>query len=153
MNNNAQHWQTRMPLRVYVLGLLFLLIVFLLLGVLWSRWELTLWVYVPVVLALLLLIIKAWWHIPNEVLYFDPADEFFLLASNDVKTPIRITHVWYSPLALSIHVISRNDQQRKQLVFWRMVLAPTAWRQLHIYLLRYQLQYQFADPKVLDEPC
>lgn len=152
MKNIAQHWQTRTPLRVSVLGLLFLLVVFSLIGVLWTRWNLSIWVYVPLVLLVLLLVIKVWWSLTTDILYFDSVNEFSLLTSNGV-VPVRITHVWHSPVALTVNVINDSDLQKKQLVFWRLSLASEAWRQLHIYILRYQLQYQFAESRVLDESC
>lgn len=150
MKNIAQHWQARTPLRVSVLGLLFLLGVFSLLAVLWSRWGLSFWVYIPLAMAVLFLVIKAWWRLAEDTLYFDSVSEFSLRMPTGV-VPVRITHVWHSPIALTISVVSVSGLQKKQLVFWRVALASEAWRQLHIYILRYQLQYQFAELKVLNE--
>lgn len=146
MKNNAQHWQARIPLRVRVLGLFFVLAMFLYLGVLWSRWQLSLLVYVLLVLGVLFLVKKAWWLSTSNTLCFDAVNEFSLLTSNGFVS-VYITHVWQSPIALSVQLTTKDDLQKKQLVFWRVGLTSSAWRQLHIYLLRYQLQYQFADLK------
>lgn len=146
MKNNAQHWQARTPLRVQVLGLLFLLAIFSILSLLWSRWHLSLLIFTPLVLGFLFLIRKKWPHSTPTTLYFDSINEFSLLTSDGVVR-VHITHIWHSPIALTVHVVSDGDLQKKQLVFWRVGLSSSAWRQLHIYVLRYQLQYQFADMK------
>lgn len=144
MLNNAQHWHSRTPLRVCMLGLLFFVLVIALLGLLWHNWGYSLWLFAPIAMGLLAALVYTLWHQPISTLSFDEQHGFGL-ASSLVTGPIRIYHVWYSPFAISLSL--DDGIKKQQLVFWRWALCPVAWRQLHIHLLRYQLQYQFADSK------
>lgn len=145
MDNNAQHWHTRTPLRVRVLGLLFFTAVFVVLGVLWSNWGLFLGWYLGLSSVIGLLLILGLHQTTTDSLYFDDRLGFALLGSAGLVS-VRIVHIWHSPLSLTVLCINAQNK-KQQLVFWRGAFSTHAWRRLHIYLLHYQLQYQFADFK------
>jgi len=144
MLNQAQHWQTRTPIRVRVLGLLFFVLLIAMLGLLWRNWGYSLWVYSPIGVFLLLALTRALWSQPRLSLFFDENNGFCFVDDN-ITESVSIAQFWYSPFAISLTVIVQG--KTRLLVFWRSALTPEAWRQLHLQLLRYQLQYQFADYK------
>lgn len=152
MNNKAQYWQARTPLRVRVLGLFFVTLVLLLSGRLWSHWGHSIWFYSGVAAFLLVLAINTLWRCPRHTniytLCFDTFSGFSLLNnSSDELIPIHITRVWQSLFSITLQVHIAHNNEKQQLTFWRNTLSVSCWRELHIYLWRYQLQYQFADLK------
>ncbi len=151
MDNNAQYWQARTPLHVHVLGLLFALSLGVLLAVLWSHWGLNFWLYGVLVLGLLTYGVKAlvprFAHHSHVALCFDSVNQFSLLDALDEPMPVRILRAWHSPFAITLQLQLTDSHEKKQLIFWRSTLSVSGWRALAIYVLRYQLQYQFADLK------
>lgn len=145
MNNKAQHWQTRTPLRVRVLGLLFFTTVLVVLGVLWFHWELFLGWYLATAVMLWLLLLLDLCGSPIKKLYFDDQLGFALLDSTGL-VGVHIVHMWQSPINVAVLCVDAQNKKQR-LVFWRAALSSKAWRQLHIYLLHYQLQHQFTERK------
>ncbi len=142
MNPQTQHWTTRTPLRVKVLGLLFFIPVLGMLGLLTRQWGLA-WPYVLGVQALLM--VGLWWgyyrhHQTLQHLGCDDQSHFFLLAPH--PQPVQLTQLWQSAWAVCLHVQALDCPQRTyRLVLWRQAHSLTAWRYLHIHVLRYQLQH------------
>lgn len=149
MNNNSQCWQTRTPLRVRVLGLLFVFVVLVSLGLLWLHWEQNIWLYSGIACSVFALAVYGISQSrPPQKLFFDESSsEFSLLNGTNKKTTIHIVRVWQSAFAITLQVQTTPHNEIKQLTFWRSTLSSSCWRKLHIHLWRYQLQYQLADSK------
>lgn len=139
----TQHFITRTPLRVRVLGLLFLLLVLGVLGLLSQQWHVSFALY----LGISLIVVAAY-------LYQSLAQPIYFLSCNHQSQfyfthphpqPVHITHVWQSAWAVCLRLHHNDQPQRTQVVvFWRSAQSVTAWRHLHIHVLRYQLQH--SDP-------
>lgn len=151
MNNNPQYWQARTPIRVEVLGLLLLLMVIVLLGMVWLHWGLIFWHYAALIACVCILIITSWLrqrHKSPQVLCFDAVQGFGVLNTTTKSfMPVRIIRLWQNELVTCVQVVTSNNQKKQQLIFWRGAQSVQDWRTLQLYLLRYQLLYQMADPK------
>lgn len=136
----TQHWNTRTPLRVQVLGLLFLVLLFSMLGLLSQQWQLSLILY----LGISLFIVGALgYQSLTQTVYrlgCDQQSHFFLLKPH--PQPVQITQIWQSAWAVCLHVQELDSPESKyHLVVWRNAHSLTAWRHLHIHILRYQLKH------------
>lgn len=151
MNNNAQYWQTRVPLRVRVLGLLFLFLVLVVLGVLWEHWGQDVWVYSGLAFGVFAVGVYSICHLSSftqiQTLFLDAASEFSLINPAGEPVAIRIKHIWGNAFSITLYVQIISTKETQRLTFWHAALAASSWRKLHIHLSRYQLQYQFADSK------
>lgn len=139
----TQHWNTRTPLRVQVLGLLFLVLLLSMLGLLSHQWQLSLSLY----LGFSLFIVSALGYQSRTqtryVLGCDSQSQFFLL--NPHPHPVQITQIWQSAWAVCLQAQVLDCPERNYyFVVWRNAHSLTAWRHLHIHLLRYQLQHNSA---------
>lgn len=140
----TQHWQTRTPLRVQVLGFLFFVSALGLLGLLWSRWQLPFGLYLGLSLLALLYAVCAIKRRKEQTLYYIKASGFALQQTTNCAR-VDILHLWHNDWFLAVRL--RLSCKHIVLVFWRDALTFSAWQQLTILLLHYQLQYQFADHK------
>ena len=151
MDNNAQYWQARTPLHVHVLGLLFALSLSALLGVLWLHWGLAFGLYALLFFGIGVLTYRLRLFesraVAHDALCFDSINEFSVLDALDEPIPVHILRAWHSPFAITLQLQLTTSHEKKQLIFWRSTLSISSWRALHIYVLRYQLQYQSADLK------
>lgn len=139
----AQHWQTRTPMRVRVLGLIFIGLALICLAILLNQYDAPRlsWLLLGslfVLSAYSLLFQKQWCFVllPNQA--------FGVRHENTLHT-ISITRCWTNAWVNTVQF--ELNQQQSTAVFWRWALSSEEWRQLHIYLLRNQLQYQYASQK------
>lgn len=143
MNTQTQHWHTRTPLRVQVLGLLFASVVLGMLSLLALQWGLSLIYLLPLALLILGLQVYLYQRKPVNTLACNAYSQFFLLTPHPQSVQLR--HLWQSAWAVCLVVHEQNQPQRSYcLVFWRQAHSLTAWRYLHIHVLRYQLQHSNA---------
>lgn len=151
MSTHPQYWQARTPLRVRVLGVLFVLLVLVMLGLLWMRWGHSVWVYSAIASGFFVFVIYALGQpaVIQTLVFDESSSEFSLLSDTQTNTllAIHIVRVWQSAFAITLQIQVKHSNQIKHLTFWRGTLAAPSWRKLHIYLWRYQLQYQLADLK------
>ena len=149
MNTHPQYWQARTSLRVRVLGMGFLILVLVMLGLLWLHWGQNIWLYSGVVSSVLVCTVYALGVKHTTALqrlaFDESSSEFSLLSDSNTLVAIHILRVWQSAFAITIQVQIKHNSQIKQLTFWRGTLAASCWRKLQIHLWRYQLQYQFSD--------
>lgn len=148
MLHDPQYWQARTPRRVRVLGLLFVAMVLAMLGLLWHHWGQNLWLYsaiAGVIFALAIYLLRG--SAPQTLCFDALRGDFILLDNENTLTRIQIVRVWQSAFAITLQVHMTASYDIKQLTFWRGTLSASCWRRLHIYLWRYQLQYQLADLK------
>lgn len=144
MLNLTQHWQACIPLRAQVLGLLFLLFTLAVFAVLWWRWQLPVGPYLGVCFFMLLYLAYFIKVRSSPILRFATESGFELQEVADYL-PVDILHVWHNDWLIAVRLRSRHNITT--LVFWRESFSLSAWKQLTILLLHYQLQYQFADHK------
>ncbi|GGE61119.1 hypothetical protein ACBP93_09005 [Paenalcaligenes hominis] len=141
----TQHFTTRTPLRVRVLGLLFLVLVLGVLGLLSQQWHVSLALY----LGFSFFVVVAYLYQSQTQLVYSLScnqhSQFYF--THPYSRPVHITHVWQSSWAVCLRLRQHDQPQRTQvMVFWRSAQSVTAWRYLHIHVLRYQLQHN--DPSI-----
>lgn len=139
----TQHWHTRTPLRVKVLGLLFFSVVLGMLGLLAGQWS----ALAVSVMAFGLLVLGVGGYFyrlrPAQAMTCDQNSQFVLLKPH--PQPVQVRQIWQSAWAVCLLVHEQNQPQHTYcLVFWRHAHCLTAWRYLHIHVLRYQLQHSSA---------
>lgn len=83
----------------------------------------------------------------HKLCFDELSSNFSLIDTANKPIRIHILRVWQSPFAITMQIQIKQSYQIKQLTFWRGSLSASCWRKLHIYLWRYQLQYQLADLK------
>lgn len=151
MSNSPHYWHARTPRRVELMGLLLLLMVIVSLGVVWLHWGLAFWYYAVLSVCVCILTINSWWrrrHKSPQVLCFDTVQGFGVLSSGTKSfLPVRIIRLWQNELVTCVELVTSSNQKKQQLIFWRGAQSAQSWRTLQLYLLRYQLLYQMADPK------
>lgn len=136
----TQHWQTRTPLRVQVLGLLFLVLLLSMLGLLSQQWQLSLSLYLGVSLFVVGALTYQSLTQAIHALGCNQQSQFFLLTAR--PQPVHITQIWQSAWAVCVQVqVLDSPGLKYHCVIWRSAHSLTAWRHLHIHLLRYQLQH------------
>ena len=139
----TQHFTTRIPLRVRMLGLLFLVLVLGVLGLLSQQWHLSLAVYLGISFTAIVAYLYQSLTQPIHYLSCTHQSQFYFTYPH--PQPVHITHVWQSAWAVCLRLHHNAQPQRAQVVvFWRSAQSVTAWRYLHIHVLRYQLQH--SDP-------
>lgn len=140
----AQHWHTRIPTRVCLLGLFFIGMALMCMGVLLYQYQAPSWSWL---LLGLLFFLSAYrfFHQPTQWRIELQADTTFGLRLANTLYPLVVTQCWINPWAVAIQF--ESAPQNSIAIFWRWGLSVEQWRQLHIYLLRYQLQYQYVSQK------
>lgn len=142
----TQHWNTRIPLRVQVLGLFFFVVLLCVLGLLGIQWHIPITHYMCFsLLVLFVLGYQRITHTPSS-LCCDEQSCFYLLTPH--PQAVQITQLWLSAWAVCVGVCVPGQSTRPHyLVFWRSSQSITAWRHLYIHLLRYQLQHSRSAAK------
>lgn len=142
----TQHWNTRIPLRVYMLGLFFFTLLFGVLGLLSAQWQIPIGYYLCCSLLVLLSLVYQNMTQTQVCLGCNEQSDFYLLTPHPQS--VQITQLWLSAWAVCVCVhVSDQPIRHQYLIFWRSSQSITAWRHLYIHLLRYQLQHSGSAAK------
>ena len=130
-----------MPLRVRVLGMAFYALVCFSLVCGLQQWGYSWLLYGPLVVVVFLM---GAWHLrrqPAITLLYNGHEHYYVLFQGQL-IPVHLVKGWFSPVALSVRVQPIDATQTVPvLVFWRSAYSSLVWRQLLIYVFRYQAQH------------
>lgn len=139
----AQHWQTRTPMRVRVLGLIFIGLAMASIAKLLCQYEAPSLSWILLGLLFLFSAHSVWFQ--QQWCFVLLANQTFGVRHANTFHAISITRFWANAWVITVQFTL--GQQQSTAVFWRWALSSEEWRQLHIYLWRNQLQYQYASQK------